>query len=79
MRSEAVQIVKVRDRVAPTVNAGADYTVNASAYACSIWGITLPAAQWNEACTAPEGMSWKVYVDEVLVLNTNGGVVNSTF
>lgn len=76
---EAVQIIKVRDRVAPTVNAGADYTVNASAYACSIWGITLPAAQWNEACTAPEGMSWKVYVDGVLVLNTNGGVVNSTF
>jgi len=74
---EAVQLIKVEDATAPSVNAGPDFTVNASPYACSIWGITLPAASVVEACS-PNAVTWRVLVNGQVILNSNGGVVSSS-
>lgn len=75
---ESVQLIKVEDVIAPAVNAGPDFTVNASPWSCSVYGLTLPAATVFEACS-PNAITWRVLIGNVVLLNTNGGVVSNAF
>jgi len=73
---EAVQMIFVEDNLAPVVSVPATMEVNASPYSCSIWGVTLPTPSVVEACS-PNAITWKVYIDGVLVPNVPHSVTGS--